>query len=109
LAGNATFHYRASHKETRAKKKARESGPAPTLEGGDAVLLTALKHLRMKLARERQVPPYVIFSDRSLIEMAQRRPRTADEFSTINGVGAAKLEQFAKTFLAAIEMHNPPR
>jgi ATP-dependent DNA helicase RecQ len=104
LIGGGHFHYRATHKETRAERKARD-GSTPTLEGDDAALLTALKQLRMKLARERQVPPYVFFSDRSLIEMAQRRPRTPDDFSSITGVGAAKLQQFATTFLTAIASH----
>jgi ATP-dependent DNA helicase RecQ len=44
----------------------------------------------------------VIFSDRSLIDMAQRRPRNKAEFAEVNGVGKAKLEEFAAVFLAAI-------
>ena len=60
----------------------------------------------MKLARERQVPAYVIFSDRSLIDMAERCPRTLREFAEVNGVGAAKLKDFGATFLGAIAAHG---
>ena len=49
------------------------------------------------------MPAFVVFHDRTLIDMAQRRPRTMAEFAEVNGVGEAKLEQFAAPFLAAIE------
>ena len=62
-----------------------------------------LKALRLQLARERGVPAYVVFSDRSLIEMALRRPRTKAEFAEVQGVGATKLAQSAAPFLAAID------
>ena len=54
------------------------------------------------MASERQVPAYIVFSDRSLHDMAQRRPATPGEFADIHGVGAAKLRDFADMFLAAI-------
>ena len=76
------------------------------MEGDDATLLTALKQLRMRLAKERQVPPYVIFADRSLIEMAQRKPNSPADFASITGVGAAKLHDFAEIFLGAIAAHR---
>jgi ATP-dependent DNA helicase RecQ len=60
----------------------------------------------MRLAKERHVPPYVIFSDKSLIDMAHLRPRDESEFGMVHGVGAAKLKDFAKLFLAAIREHR---
>ena len=48
------------------------------------------------------MPAYIVFPDRSLIHMAQRTPRTIEDFASINGVGAAKLKDFAEPFLAAI-------
>jgi ATP-dependent DNA helicase RecQ len=69
----------------------------------DEDLLARLKRKRMELARERQVPAYVIFSDRSLIDMATKRPRTIDEFATVHGVGRAKLAEFADAFLEVLE------
>jgi ATP-dependent DNA helicase RecQ len=62
--------------------------------------------VRLRLARERQVPAYVIFSDRSLIDMAARRPRDLDGFAAVNGVGAAKLKDFGVIFLGAIAAHG---
>ena len=48
------------------------------------------------------MPAYVVFSDKSLADMAQRRPRNAAEFAEVNGVGAAKLKKFSVPFLEAI-------
>jgi ATP-dependent DNA helicase RecQ len=56
----------------------------------------------MRLAKEKRVPPYVIFSDKSLIDMAQLRPRDDSEFGMVHGVGAAKQKEFGKIFLKAI-------
>ena len=72
------------------------------LSNADQALLDQLKVLRLQLAKERGVPAYVIFSDRSLEEMAQCRPTTRDAFTEINGVGAVKLRDFADIFLAEI-------
>ena len=58
--------------------------------------------LRLKLARERQVPAYVIFSDRTLLDMAERHPRDIDDFAQVHGVGAAKLKEFGKIFLGVL-------
>ena len=56
--------------------------------------------------RGRQVPAYVIFSDRTLIDMAERCPRDLDAFAAVNGVGAAKLKEFGEIFLGAIAAHQ---
>jgi ATP-dependent DNA helicase RecQ len=74
-------------------------------EGIDASLLATLKSLRLRLAKERQVPAYV-FSDRTLIDMAERRPRDLDAFAEVNGVGAAKLKEFGELLLDAIAAHR---
>lgn len=68
----------------------------------DAPLLSALKAKRRALAEEARVPAYVIFTDRSLIEMAETRPQTLDEMARISGVGAKKLERYGALFLAVI-------
>ena len=59
----------------------------------DAPLLSALKAKRRELAEARRAPAYVIFPDRTLIEMAEKRPATLDQMSAIAGVGAKKLER----------------
>lgn len=68
----------------------------------DASLLAALKAKRRALAEAAAVPAYVIFPDRTLIEMAERRPMTLDQMMGITGVGAKKLESFGAIFLAVI-------
>jgi ATP-dependent DNA helicase RecQ len=62
-----------------------------------------LRGLRRKLADERNVPAYVIFSDVSLREMARNYPTTASEFRRIPGVGEQKLKEFADAFLGEIK------
>lgn len=68
----------------------------------DETLLASLKALRRELAMARAVPAYVVFADRTLIEMAARRPRTLDELAKVKGVGAAKLEAFGEAFLKVL-------
>ncbi|MCV2867409.1 DNA helicase RecQ [Defluviimonas sp. WL0002] len=68
----------------------------------DAPLLSALKAKRRALAEAARVPAYVIFPDRTLIEMAERRPATLDEMARISGVGAKKLESYGGAFLQVI-------
>ena len=80
----------------------------------DAPLLSALKAKRRALAEAAGVPAYIIFPDRTLIEMAETRPRTLDELARIGGVGATKLARYGAAFLevitgAAVEGLHPAR
>jgi ATP-dependent DNA helicase RecQ len=68
----------------------------------DASLLSALKAKRRALAEAAGVPAYVIFTDRTLIEMAEKRPATLDQMMGITGVGAKKLESYGAVFLSVI-------
>ncbi|MTH65835.1 DNA helicase RecQ [Paracoccus shanxieyensis] len=68
----------------------------------DAPLLSALKAKRRALAEAARVPAYVIFADKTLIEMAQSRPRTMDDMARVNGVGAKKLDSYGEAFLQVI-------
>ena len=61
-----------------------------------------LRELRKRLAAELSVPPYVIFHDRTLREMASRRPGSLEELSSVHGVGATKLEKFGAAFMACL-------
>ncbi|MEP2781842.1 MAG: DNA helicase RecQ [Pseudoruegeria sp.] len=73
----------------------------------DAPLLSALKAKRRGLAEAARVPAYVIFNDRTLIEMAEQRPTSRDEMAGITGVGAKKLEKFGDDFLRVITGDKP--
>jgi ATP-dependent DNA helicase RecQ len=68
----------------------------------DEELFDRLRELRRTLAAEQKVPAYVVFGDRSLADMAARRPATRDEFLECHGVGEAKLERYGEVFLSAI-------
>ncbi len=103
--GEVTFQYRVETR-TRAARRAARAGQVPQGENVDASLLAALKTLRLRLAKERQVPAYVVFSDRTLIDMAERRPQDLDDFAEVNGVGAAKLKEFGAIFVRAIAAHQ---
>jgi len=61
--------------------------------------------LRKRLADERGVPSYIVFSDVSLRQMARYYPTNEGEFARISGVGERKLKDFGKVFMAAIEAH----
>ena len=71
----------------------------------DEVLFDRLRQLRKQLADERGVPPYIVFSDVSLRQMARLYPQSNDEFGRISGVGEKKLREFGAVFLAVIAGH----
>ena len=79
----------------------------------DAGLLSLLKAKRRALAEVHNVPAYVVFADRTLIEMAEKRPATLDQMAGITGIGAKKLESYGKAFLevitGAVETLHPAR
>ncbi len=105
LRGAATFEYRRPQQLPHRRKKTQASERlsfSDQLTAEDTRLLERLKVLRLRLAKERSTPAYVIFTDRSLAMMAQRRPETHEEFAQISGVGQYKLRQFADIFLAEI-------
>lgn len=104
---NANFSYRddaliaKSQKASRKKTKASTT-PSIDLSERDCDLLLALKKKRLALAKERGVPAYVIFTDKTLEDMAQRRPATLEAFERVRGVGKSKLKKFAEEFMAVI-------
>jgi ATP-dependent DNA helicase RecQ len=89
------------------RKTARAAANALALAGGegDAALFEALRRRRSELAKARGVAAYVVFADKTLIDMARRKPRTAAEMSAVHGVGEAKLRQYGDIFLAIIREH----
>ncbi len=71
----------------------------------DEILLNKLKFLRLNLANEKNVPAYIVFSDKSLIEMAEKKPTSESDFIKINGVAKAKLEEYFVSFSSVIKDH----
>lgn len=86
-------------------RRGRSAAPVSAGAGG---LFEALRALRLKLAREGEVPPYVIFHDATLKEMAERRPTSLAVLGTIGGVGTRKLAQYGEAFLDVLKQDVPP-
>jgi ATP-dependent DNA helicase RecQ len=78
----------------------------PVLDADATALLARLKQLRTTIAREDKVPAYVVFPDRTLAEMAVRRPRTEHALGQVRGIGPAKLEKYGERFLAVLRDHD---
>jgi ATP-dependent DNA helicase RecQ len=105
----------ASREGAAAARRDKKKGPARpgtaasstpaddiALSAADGILLDRMRTLRRTIAKEEQVPAYVVFSDRTLAEMAVRRPRTQTAFAGIRGVGPTKLERYGERFLAVV-------
>ncbi|MGR3371934.1 MAG: DNA helicase RecQ [Pseudooceanicola nanhaiensis] len=101
LRGEDTITLRRDSIDAAGKAAARPAVKALVAEE-DEPLLSALKARRRALAEAARVPAYVIFPDRTLIEMAQQRPVTLDQMAQVNGVGAKKLERYGAVFLEVI-------
>ena len=85
--------------------RARSRVDTESWEGVDRTLFERLRAVRLETARERAVPPYVIFHDATLREMARLRPASLDAFRAVKGVGARKADDLGERFLSAIREH----
>lgn len=66
----------------------------------------ALKQLRLTLAREENLPPYIIFSDKTLIDMCHKMPHTQQEMLDVNGVGENKFARYGEAFIRCITQNS---
>jgi len=108
LRGERKVELREDPPPAIAPKRSRSNG-TPTVrpsEGAEGALFSALRALRLELAKEQGVPPYVIFHDTTLIELARRRPQDRGDFAQVPGVGQAKLDRYAAPFLNLIRAHD---
>ncbi len=102
MHGRDTFLYRPDAPAPKGAARPQRQVDEP-LDSGDRALFDVLRALRLELAKERGVPAYIVFTDRTLIDMARRRPRTREEFARVSGVGEVKMAEFAESFLEAID------
>lgn len=94
------------HDFTTAIEEEEESDKTPgPSKSYDEKLFEMLKALRKKIAKEKNLPPYVIFQDPSLEEMATTFPTTKDDLASVNGVGMGKVNKFGKEFIALIKQY----
>jgi ATP-dependent DNA helicase RecQ len=88
--------------------RSRSRAEAESWQDVDRTLFERLRAVRLDVARSRGVPPYVIFHDSTLREMARLRPTSLEALLTVKGVGARKADDLGATFLAAIQGHGQP-
>lgn len=102
LKGQAQFNYCADLAFTATKKTSKAKQIVRELADEDQDLYLRLKELRKKIAAERSVPAYIIFSDKSLVDMAVNKPVTLDQFGQVFGVGEGKKKKFGEQFVEFI-------
>jgi len=84
------------------KREKKEGLAGVLLSETDEVLFEKLRALRMTIAKEEKVPPYIVFSDKTLISMSLVRPATKEEMLTVSGVGEYKFEKYGERFLECV-------
>ena len=104
LKEKATLELRLDPKTTgRTSKSSTRTDPALSLEGEDEQeLFAALKALRLSIAKEKNVPPYVVFHDKTLIAMVREKTPNLEAMGRVPGIGQSKLEKYGEQFLQAL-------
>jgi len=87
----------------KSARASRTAAPVALENPGDEALLKKLKALRLSMAKAANLPPYLIFHDKTLLAMALQKPVNRYEFGQIPGVGASKLEKYADSFISLIQ------
>jgi ATP-dependent DNA helicase RecQ len=108
LKGNAQVQLRKDTLKPAGRKIGRAVANAAALANGstgDTALFEALRRRRSELAKAQRVAAYVVFADKTLIDMARRKPTSPSEMSAVHGVGEAKLRQYGDIFLDVIRQH----
>jgi len=93
-------------KKARSERKSARRQAAQAFPAADHALFDRLRAKRLELAKTQSVPPYVIFHDKTLAEMAARRPRSLTELAAIPGAGEVKLARYGQAFLTVINEYD---
>lgn len=104
LKGQSSFRIRKTA-ETVAPKSKRKARNIESTHGRDE-LFERLRQLRKSIAQENGIPPYMVFSDKSLHDMCQLVPRGKEEMLMVHGVGQSKWESYGEKFLDVIQSHT---
>ena len=105
LKGDVTLELRVPSEKSRrerAPRRARERPPPLPLDARGETRFAALKAWRGEVAREHNLPAYVVFHDATLAEMAQTQPQSLDQLAAISGVGAKKLDAYGAEILRVL-------
>jgi ATP-dependent DNA helicase RecQ len=106
LRGESKVLMRVVRAPVRGAKSRKETKASATVAAEHQGLFAALKSLRARLAAEAKLPPYVIWHDRTLMELAERRPQTLDALSDITGLGTSKIKRYGKALIETIAAHG---
>jgi ATP-dependent DNA helicase RecQ len=107
LRGEQRFLIRVARAPSKKEKTKREARLAAKVAPQNETLLSALRALRLKLATAAGLPPYVVAQDRTLVELAEKRPANEEQLHDITGLGASKIARYGKAFLATIALYKP--
>ncbi|MBV8530609.1 MAG: HRDC domain-containing protein, partial [Candidatus Eremiobacteraeota bacterium] len=92
--------------EKAGKRQRKAAAASPARTAGDEELFETLRGLRKRLADAQGVPPYVVFSDATLRELAAKKPTSLEAFRRISGVGDVKLERYGEAFVETVRSHS---
>ncbi len=109
LRGEEKIQIHKVTKEIANTNNEKKTGKHSDLQTWNIPLFEALRELRLSLSKTQNVPPFVIFHDTTLSNMAEIRPSTEAELRYIHGVGEQKLERYGKQFLDVIALHRLPK
>ena len=88
--------------KTSSAKEAKNDGRKRELTEKETTLFDLLKELRREIAREEKVPPYIVFSDKTLVHMCLVKPQNKEKMLKVSGVGEFKFEKYGERFLDKI-------
>ncbi len=109
LRGEAQLTLREElRRPARTQRRKEAKGRTPLPSDADPALWEVLRATRRTLAEAQGVPPYLIFHDATLLEMAVRRPASREQLLEVSGVGETKLSRYGETFLAVLRDHPAP-
>ncbi|HEX5756879.1 MAG TPA: HRDC domain-containing protein, partial [Arenimonas sp.] len=106
LRGEQRLQLRLENRERRSSRKSKSSSTSvatTSLDAADTGLFEHLRQWRAELAREQNVPAYVIFHDATLRAIACRRPRSLSDLRTVAGVGEAKLARYGEALIEQVQ------
>jgi ATP-dependent DNA helicase RecQ len=92
---------------TRREGAPRSKGTEPDLKPAARILWESLREWRLQEARRQELPPYVIFHDSTLIEIARRRPGSLTALASISGIGTSKLERYGSAIIDIVAEKDP--
>lgn len=105
LSGNTQIMMKWSEQKEEAKEavtKSRKPRTSDVLNSKGLALFTQLRNVRLEIAREENMPPYIIFSDKTLVDMCVKQPFTKEEMLQVHGVGENKYDRYGERFIQSI-------